>query len=129
MAVDKGSMAGGERRKSINGCGGDDRDYDDAYMLVHDDDGDSDGSANDDDFVYFSKSILLCIVVLCARTCVLVAPYSPAHSLSFSVTTESTVAAFRFGSLRVETTSSSSSSSSSCDPRPRFLPMFPSRLW
>ena len=61
-------MAGGERRKSINGCGGDERDYDDAYMLVHDDDGDGDGSANDDDFVYFSKSILLCIVVLCGRT-------------------------------------------------------------
>ena len=89
--MDKGPMAGEERRKSIHGCGGDDRDYDDEYVKVHDDDGDGDGSANDDDFVYFSKSILLCIVVLCARTCVLVAPYSPAQS-SFSVTAEAAVA-------------------------------------
>jgi len=34
MAVDKGSTAGEERWKYKNGCGGDDRDYDDAYMMV-----------------------------------------------------------------------------------------------
>ena len=39
----------------LNGCGGDDRDYDDEYMMVHDDDGDGDGSANDDDDVPFFK--------------------------------------------------------------------------
>ncbi len=48
-------MAGEERRTYINGCGGDDRDYDDAYMMVHGDDGDGDGSANDDDDVPLSK--------------------------------------------------------------------------
>ena len=53
--MDKGSTAGEERWKHINGCGDDDRDYDDAYMMVHDDDGDGDGSANDDDDVSFFK--------------------------------------------------------------------------
>ena len=53
--MDKGSTTGEERWKYINGCGGDDRDYDDAYMMVHDDDGDGDGSANDDDDDPFFK--------------------------------------------------------------------------
>ena len=39
----------------LNGCGGDDRDYDDEHMMVHDDDGDGDGSATDDDDVLFFK--------------------------------------------------------------------------
>ena len=120
MAVDKGSMAGEERRKSIHGCGGDDRDYDDAYLMVHDDNENGDGSANDDDFVYFSKSILLCIVVLCGRTCVLVTPYSPAQSVSFSVSAETGFAAFRTDSLRAADRPSSSS-----DSRSRFLGMLP----
>ena len=107
--MNKGSTTGEERWKYINGCGGDDRDYDDAYMMVHDDDWGGDGSANGDDDVSFPKSILLCIVVLCGRTCVLVTPYSPAQSLSFSVTTETVFAAFCFGSLRVEERPSSSS--------------------
>ena len=39
----------------LNGCGGDDRDYDDEHMMVHDDDGDGDGSATDDDDVLFFR--------------------------------------------------------------------------
>ena len=79
--MDKGSTAGEERWKYINGCGGDDRDYDDEYMMVHDDDGDGHGSANDDDNYFFSNPILLCIVVFCGRTCVLVTPYTHRGSL------------------------------------------------
>ena len=53
--MNKGSTTREERWKYINGCGGDDRDYDDAYMMVHDDDGDGDGSAKDDGDVPFFK--------------------------------------------------------------------------
>ena len=53
--MNKGSTTGEERWKYINGCGGDDRDYDDAYMMVHGDDGDGDRSAKDDDDVPFFK--------------------------------------------------------------------------
>ena len=81
MAVDTGSMAGEERWKYINGCGGDDLDYDDEYMMVHDDDGDGHGSANGDDNYFFSNPILLCIVVFCERACVLVTPYTHSGSL------------------------------------------------
>ena len=79
--------------------------------MVHDDDGDGGESANDDDDeTHFSKSILLCIVVLCGRTCVLVTPYSPAQSVSFSVSAQAGFAAFRTDPLRAADRSSSSAS-------------------
>ena len=51
----------------LNGRGGDDHDYDDEYIMVHDDDGDGDGGANDDDDVPFFKvdpALYRCVLVV-----------------------------------------------------------------
>ena len=42
----------------LNGCGGDDHDYDDEYIMLHDDDGGGGGGANDDDDVPFFKTVI-----------------------------------------------------------------------